>query len=44
MKKLILVALAAIAGVVAKKKMAASEHEQALWHEATDPVRPKPSA
>lgn len=38
MKKLILIALAGVAGVLAKKKMDASSHEQALWQEATDPV------
>ncbi len=38
MKKILLVLLAAAAGVFAKKKMDASNQEQALWHEATDPV------
>jgi hypothetical protein len=29
---------AAVAGAVIKKKMDAANNEQALWHEATDPV------
>ncbi|HET9500761.1 MAG TPA: DLW-39 family protein [Marmoricola sp.] len=40
MKKLLLVVLAAVAGVVVKKKMDASKHEQALWQQATDNVDP----
>ncbi len=39
MKKLLLVALAVAAGAFAKKKMDAASSEQALWHEATDPVK-----
>ncbi len=38
MKKLLLVALAAVGALVAKKKMDEGKHEQALWAEATDPV------
>jgi hypothetical protein len=38
MKKLLLVALAAAAAVFAKKKMDASNKEQALWQQATDTV------
>ena len=38
MKKLVLVALAAVAAAVASKKVKASQQEQALWAEATDNV------
>ena len=38
MKKLLLVALAAVGAVVAKRKMDEGKHEQALWAEATDSV------
>ena len=38
MKKIILLVLVAGAAVVAKKKIDASKHEQALWAEATDSV------
>jgi hypothetical protein len=38
-KKILLVTLAVVAGVVAKKKMDDANKEQALWHEATDPVQ-----
>jgi hypothetical protein len=38
MKKLLLVALAAVGAVFAKKKMDEGKHEQALWAEATDSV------
>jgi hypothetical protein len=38
MKKLLLVALAAVAAVVASKKVRAGQQEQALWAEATDSV------
>jgi len=38
MKKLLLVALAAVAAVVASKKVKAGQQEQALWAEATDSV------
>lgn len=38
MKKLLLVLTAAVAGVVVKKRTDAANHEQSLWHEATDPV------
>jgi hypothetical protein len=37
-KKILLLALAVGAGVFAKKKMDDANKEQALWHEATDPV------
>lgn len=40
MKKLLLVGLAVAAGALAKKKMDDAGKEQALWHEATDPVKP----
>jgi hypothetical protein len=38
MKKLLLLAAAVAAGVLAKKKMDESRNEQALWQQATDPV------
>lgn len=38
MKKLLLLALAAVGALVAKKKMDEGKHEQALWAEATDTV------
>jgi hypothetical protein len=38
MKKLLLVLLAVVAGVFAKKKIEQSRSEQALWAEATDNV------
>jgi hypothetical protein len=38
MKKLLLLAVAAGAAVIAKKKIDQGRHEQALWQEATDPV------
>lgn len=38
MKKLLLVALAAVGALVANKKMAESKKEQALWAAATDDV------
>jgi hypothetical protein len=40
MKKLLLLAAGIAAGVLAKKKMDASRHEQDLWQQATDPVDP----
>lgn len=39
MKKIVLLALAAVGAVVAKKKMDDTRHEQDLWREATDPVQ-----
>jgi hypothetical protein len=39
MKKLLLIALAAVAAVFASKKVKASQQEQALWAEATDSVK-----
>ena len=39
MKKLMLVAAAAVAAVVASRKARAGRREQALWAEATDDVR-----
>lgn len=39
MKKLVLIALAAVAAAVASKKVKASQQEQALWAEATDNVK-----
>jgi hypothetical protein len=38
MKKLLLLAVAAGAAVIAKKKIDQGRQEQALWQEATDPV------
>jgi hypothetical protein len=38
MKKLVLLALAAAAGVFVKKKIDQGREEQALWQQATDPV------
>ena len=38
MKKILLVLLAAVGAVFAKKKMDESRNEQALWAEATDNV------
>lgn len=38
MKKLVLVAAAAAAAVLANRKVKASQREQALWAEATDDV------
>ena len=38
MKKLVLVVLAAVAAVIASKKVKAGQQEQALWAEATDHV------
>jgi len=39
MKKFVLVALAAVAAVLAGKKVKAGQQEQALWAEATDSVK-----
>jgi hypothetical protein len=39
MKKIVLVALAAVAAVFASKKVKAGQQEQALWAEATDSVK-----
>ena len=38
MKKILLVVLAAIGALVAKRKIAEGQREQALWAEATDRV------
>jgi hypothetical protein len=38
-KKLLLLVLAAAGAVLASKKLAESKREQALWAEATDPVK-----
>ena len=38
MKKILLVVLAAVAGVFVKKKMDEGKNEQALWQQATDSV------
>ena len=38
MKKILFVALAAVAGVFIKKKIDEGRDEQALWQQATDPV------
>jgi hypothetical protein len=37
-KKIVLIALAAVGAVVANKKLKAGQQEQALWAEATDSV------
>ena len=37
-KKLLVAAVAAVAGLVAYKKFAAERSEQDLWAEATDPI------
>ncbi|WP_188779787.1 DLW-39 family protein [Marmoricola endophyticus] len=37
-KKILLVALAVAAGVVAKRRVDAANEEQSLWREATDAV------
>lgn len=39
MKKLVLIALAAAAAVLASKKVREGQQEQALWAEATDSVK-----
>jgi hypothetical protein len=39
MKKLVLLAAAAVGAVVAVKKNQDAKHEQALWAEATDSVK-----
>lgn len=39
MKKIVLVLLAVVGGLLAKRKLEESRAEQALWAEATDPVR-----
>lgn len=39
MKKLVLVAIAAVGAVLASKKMKEGQREQALWAEATDSVK-----
>jgi hypothetical protein len=38
MKKILFVALAAVAGVFVKKKLDEGRNEQDLWQQATDPV------
>ncbi len=38
MKKLLLLVGAAVVAIVAKRRVDASKHEQALWQEATDSV------
>ncbi|MCW2866218.1 MAG: hypothetical protein JWR20_406 [Marmoricola sp.] len=39
MNKIVLLAVTAVGAVFAKKKMDAGKQEQALWQQATDPVR-----
>ncbi|MGA8208744.1 MAG: DLW-39 family protein [Nocardioidaceae bacterium] len=39
MKKIVLVAAAALAAVVASRRAKAGQREQALWAEATDDVK-----
>ena len=41
MKKLLLLAVAAGAAVLAKKKLDQGRHEQELWQQATDTVEPR---
>lgn len=38
MKKLLVLAFAAVAGAFAKRKIDQGAREQALWQQATDPV------
>ena len=38
MKKLMVAAVAAVAGLVAYRKVSAERTEQDLWAEATDPI------
>jgi len=38
MKKILLVAVAAVGALIAKKKLDAGKQEQALWQQATDNV------
>ena len=38
MKKLLIIAVAAAGAVIARRKIKAGQHEQALWAEATDSV------
>jgi hypothetical protein len=38
MKKILLVAVAAVGAVIAKKKLDEGKQEQALWQQATDNV------
>ena len=40
MKKLLLLALAAIAGLLVYRQVQSGKAEQDLWAEATDPVKP----
>ena len=42
MKKIVLIALAAVGAVVANRKLKAGQQEQALWAEATDSVTKTP--
>lgn len=39
MKKVLFVAVAAVAGVFIKKKIDEGKNEQDLWQQATDPVQ-----
>ncbi len=39
MKKILFLAVAAVAGVFVKKKIDEGKNEQALWQQATDPVQ-----
>lgn len=39
MKKILFVAVAAVVGVLVKKKIDEGKNEQALWQQATDPVQ-----
>jgi hypothetical protein len=41
-KKLLLIALAAVGAVLASRKLKAGQEEQALWAEATDSVTKTP--
>lgn len=43
MKKLLLIVIAVVGAVVAKKKLDEGKVGEAQWHQATDPVRPASS-
>jgi len=43
MKKLVLIVIAVAGAVFAKKKLDEGKAGEALWHQATDPVRPASS-
>lgn len=43
MKKLVLIVIAVVGALVAKKKLDEGKAGEAQWHQATDPVRPTSS-